>query len=344
MDRFAEAPRIGDAEQVLLDLIALDAAEPGAAAMHDPVGDLYSDLADDCFGQNSLDEAIRLQRLAVDQPCSNSAREVGLLLGYRFTAGDAAERDATTQELQATRAVLDSKVDEAYLVSSFAEAIEIVAEAQAAPLHDEALAIAHAAGDEEFAAPPEEPGRPFPPEAADGADTDEPPYDPIAEQQHFLDAIRIPRALLRREHGETPDGDDLVAFQALEEIGQRFSPANDSEAIQLFVPRSELAAARERWPEEADELGMDEPDAFYADLELLWRQWPKAGGAIVLRPLTVAQLEAHDASPAVPADALPPALVEELETEGDGIAWPPGRNDACWCGSERKYKRCCGAA
>jgi tetratricopeptide (TPR) repeat protein len=24
------------------------------------------------------------------------------------------------------------------------------------------------------------------------------------------------------------------------------------------------------------------------------------------------------------------------------IAWPPGRNDACWCGSTRKYKRCCG--
>jgi tetratricopeptide (TPR) repeat protein len=33
------------------------------------------------------------------------------------------------------------------------------------------------------------------------------------------------------------------------------------------------------------------------------------------------------------AAALP---VEQL------IAWPPGRNDACWCGSGRKYKRCCG--
>ena len=25
------------------------------------------------------------------------------------------------------------------------------------------------------------------------------------------------------------------------------------------------------------------------------------------------------------------------------IAWPPGRNDPCWCGSRRKYKKCCGA-
>jgi tetratricopeptide (TPR) repeat protein len=25
------------------------------------------------------------------------------------------------------------------------------------------------------------------------------------------------------------------------------------------------------------------------------------------------------------------------------ISWPPGRNEACWCGSTRKYKKCCGA-
>jgi len=25
------------------------------------------------------------------------------------------------------------------------------------------------------------------------------------------------------------------------------------------------------------------------------------------------------------------------------VTWPPGRNDPCWCGSGRKYKKCCGA-
>ncbi len=25
------------------------------------------------------------------------------------------------------------------------------------------------------------------------------------------------------------------------------------------------------------------------------------------------------------------------------IAWPPGRNQPCWCGSGRKYKKCCAA-
>jgi uncharacterized protein YecA (UPF0149 family) len=25
------------------------------------------------------------------------------------------------------------------------------------------------------------------------------------------------------------------------------------------------------------------------------------------------------------------------------ISWPPGRNQSCWCGSGRKYKKCCAA-
>ena len=25
------------------------------------------------------------------------------------------------------------------------------------------------------------------------------------------------------------------------------------------------------------------------------------------------------------------------------IAWPPARNEPCWCGSGRKYKKCCAA-
>jgi uncharacterized protein YecA (UPF0149 family) len=37
------------------------------------------------------------------------------------------------------------------------------------------------------------------------------------------------------------------------------------------------------------------------------------------------------------AAALAQAHPEQL------ICWPPGRNEPCWCGSARKYKKCCGA-
>ncbi len=30
-----------------------------------------------------------------------------------------------------------------------------------------------------------------------------------------------------------------------------------------------------------------------------------------------------------------------LAEHAQEIAWPPGRNDACWCGSSEKYKKCC---
>jgi len=32
----------------------------------------------------------------------------------------------------------------------------------------------------------------------------------------------------------------------------------------------------------------------------------------------------------------------ELGRQGQGLAWPPERNAPCWCGSGRKYKKCCG--
>ncbi|MDA2812235.1 SEC-C domain-containing protein [Nocardiopsis sp. RSe5-2] len=32
----------------------------------------------------------------------------------------------------------------------------------------------------------------------------------------------------------------------------------------------------------------------------------------------------------------------ELQRTGENTAWPPGRNNPCWCGSGRKYKKCCG--
>lgn len=39
------------------------------------------------------------------------------------------------------------------------------------------------------------------------------------------------------------------------------------------------------------------------------------------------------------------AYAADLTAYGDPdvVPWPPGRNQQCWCGSGRKYKKCCGA-
>ena len=36
------------------------------------------------------------------------------------------------------------------------------------------------------------------------------------------------------------------------------------------------------------------------------------------------------------------AYAATLLAAGDAVVWPPGRNEPCWCGSDRKYKKCCG--
>lgn len=38
------------------------------------------------------------------------------------------------------------------------------------------------------------------------------------------------------------------------------------------------------------------------------------------------------------------AYAAETFAAGEAIAWPPGRNEPCWCGSGRKYKKCCADA
>ena len=38
------------------------------------------------------------------------------------------------------------------------------------------------------------------------------------------------------------------------------------------------------------------------------------------------------------------AAYEANQGSPDMVAWPPERNERCWCGSGRKYKKCCGSA
>ena len=43
----------------------------------------------------------------------------------------------------------------------------------------------------------------------------------------------------------------------------------------------------------------------------------------------------------VPVDGVIYDYADELDGRALRIAWPPARNDACWCGSGGKYKKCC---
>jgi SEC-C motif len=111
-----------------------------------------------------------------------------------------------------------------------------------------------------------------------------------------------------------------------------------------WFPREELAAALERWPDLDGELA--DADGYCRRLDARLRELVGASARRpVIAPLRVGELiEYADREGLHPADASTRAgLSVELDRLGETVAWPPARNELCWCGSGRKYKRCCAA-
>lgn len=112
----------------------------------------------------------------------------------------------------------------------------------------------------------------------------------------------------------------------------------------LVWPRDQIMLAAARWP---DLVQAPDAESVMRQRELDNRQLvADGGGRIVMVPITVAQLqEFADRTDGDPLDALTRTkLLHERYDQGAGISWPPARNATCWCGSGRKYKKCCGAA
>lgn len=98
--------------------------------------------------------------------------------------------------------------------------------------------------------------------------------------------------------------------------------------------RDELAFAREHWP---GRITVESIDAYYREVESALRQYDK--------PVTVMHRSfafIQDYLDALDQDLAETPPTEPSEDEGSGVSWPPERNQACWCGSEKKYKKCCG--
>jgi uncharacterized protein YecA (UPF0149 family) len=61
-------------------------------------------------------------------------------------------------------------------------------------------------------------------------------------------------------------------------------------------------------------------------------------------PLTVECVRALAGTAGIDEDAAEARAraAYEVAQEGGAVTWPPGRNEPCWCGSGKKYKKCCG--
>jgi len=112
-----------------------------------------------------------------------------------------------------------------------------------------------------------------------------------------------------------------------------------------WFPAGEYEEAIRRWPSLAEDWA-DVPHADYCRRLDGNIKWMRSHGIPIraIAPIPVADYvrwcDEHDEDP----EEARPAYAAERMTDGEVIQWPPGRNQPCWCGSGRKYKKCCGSA
>ena len=134
--------------------------------------------------------------------------------------------------------------------------------------------------------------------------------------------------------------DRLDRFAAASRAAKESRP---SEVQMLVWQRAEQQAAGQQWPDvfAADVLRE------YADIEEQLRKIAddphitKINLVLGSVPGFAEYLRDNGGDPAQESVRL--AYAEQAVTQGRLISWPPGRNELCWCGSARKYKKCCGA-
>jgi tetratricopeptide (TPR) repeat protein len=280
------------------------------AAMEHPadleLGEFYDELSEIAADNGDYELAVQAQRLAIEHGCrmQDLARE--MLAWYLLKAGETEEGEAIF-------------------------ATELALRGHDAELHGTVGAARADAGDHEGAL-----------RAFDRALE-------LAESGAGLEsaesaADRWPIRRFRAERQEC-----LLEFGLQEEKGGRVAgitapgfPEAEAYAVAWF-PREEIDAALARWPSLAGDLG--DPDAYCGIIEARLRDVRAATGRVPsVAPLTVEGLvefaAAHDLDPETGEARSQLAAV--LGSRDETVAWPPGRNDPCWCGSGRKYKRCCG--
>jgi tetratricopeptide (TPR) repeat protein len=154
-------------------------------------------------------------------------------------------------------------------------------------------------------------------------------------------ARRARRRLLQAEHPEALARLD-AAFGELE---PKTSLSGPVELAIGWFPADQWPGAVDRWPHLLDDLPADHGDysqATEARIKRIARH--VHGHRLHVAPMMVDGLVAHaDGSGTDPGTGeARSAYAATLLEHGHAVVWPPGRNDHCWCGSERKYKKCCG--
>jgi len=152
----------------------------------------------------------------------------------------------------------------------------------------------------------------------------------------------------RRNRRRLLEAEDPEALARLDAVGGPEPEAKLPGPVGLAIgwfPADQWPEAFQRWPGLLDDLPADHlaySRATEARIKRIARNLP--GNRLHVTAMTVDGLTAHaEESGYDPGsgEARSYYAATLLQT-GNAVVWPPGRNEPCWCGSERKYKKCCG--
>ncbi|TCC22643.1 SEC-C domain-containing protein [Kribbella speibonae] len=132
--------------------------------------------------------------------------------------------------------------------------------------------------------------------------------------------------------GEIGDAEAIDGYYELLDLLR--APAIVDGRVQVWS-RVEFAEACESWP---SRITPGSVAAYYREVEDVLREYDQH---VTIQLMTFGIfMDRVMAIRAGSGDGLPPG---GLDSGGPvEVRWPPGRNQPCWCGSEKKYKRCCG--
>jgi tetratricopeptide (TPR) repeat protein len=138
-----------------------------------------------------------------------------------------------------------------------------------------------------------------------------------------------------------PDRDDLEGPVTPEHILDLIDAGTVPGRIRMLaLRRDQRRLAQQRWPDVYDTTD----DEYYTATEQRWREIKDSGvRTIVVVPADVGDLVAFaDRHGGSATDGALRQRYCETVPDSATIPWPPERNAPCWCGTDRKYKKCCG--
>ncbi|MEQ8717368.1 MAG: SEC-C metal-binding domain-containing protein [Acidimicrobiales bacterium] len=109
-----------------------------------------------------------------------------------------------------------------------------------------------------------------------------------------------------------------------------------------WFPADEWESAVQRWPHLTEDFPVPHDEYSHRiEARMKWLARHEAARVLTISPLSVDELIETEGANAGTGEGRS-HLAADVARTGRAIPWPPARNDLCWCGSGRKYKKCCG--